>query len=186
MNQTHSTDGTCIYSAREAVGVFADSEALEAAVDEFEISGFDHATVSVPAADKTIKERVGHLYAAVAEIEDDRHVPQAPFVSNDSLVVGEAAAVGIPLYIGGCAGAVIATALGGTLAATIAATLAGGAACAGIGALLAHAINAERRALQIMAQAGARDIHVHDIKREWSLKDRPLSEAQFDPFLCWP
>src|SRR5579864_457570 len=212
MDQSHSTDGTCVYSAREAVAVFADCEALEAAVDEFEISGFDHATVSVPATDKTVKERVGHRYSAVAEVEDDRHVPQAPFVSNDSLVEGEAAAVGIPFYVGGCTGAGIATALGSTVAATIAATLAGGAACAGLGALLAHAIahrrrsyvskqaaqgglvlwvslrdaNAERRALQIMAQAGARDIHVHDVEREWTLRDRPLSEAQFDPFLCWP
>jgi hypothetical protein len=37
-----------------------------------------------------------------------------------------------------------------------------------------------------MTKAGARDIHVHDIEREWTLKDRPLSEAQFDPFLRWP
>jgi hypothetical protein len=33
--------------------------------------------------------------------------------------------------------------------------------------------------------AGARDVHVHDLQREWTLKDRPLSEAQFDPFLRW-
>jgi hypothetical protein len=211
MDKSNSTDGTCIYSAREAVGVFADSSALEAAVDEFEISGFDPATVSVLATDEAVKERVGHLYSTAAEMEDDRHVPQAAFVSNDSLVEGEAAAVGIPFYIGGCAGAGVATALGATLTATIVATIGGGAACAGLGALLAGAIarrrtsnllrqlaqgglvlwvslrddSAERRALQIMTKAGARDIHVHDIERQWTLKDRPLSEVQFDPFLWW-
>ena len=45
---------------------------------------------------------------------------------------------------------------------------------------------AERRALRILAKAGARDVHVHEIEREWTLKDRPLSEVQFDPFLQWP
>jgi hypothetical protein len=46
--------------------------------------------------------------------------------------------------------------------------------------------NAERHALEIMTGAGARDIHLHDIAREWNLRDRPLPEVQFDPFLCWP
>jgi hypothetical protein len=35
-------------------------------------------------------------------------------------------------------------------------------------------------------KAGARDIHVHEFEREWTLKDRPLSDVQFDPFLWWP
>ena len=88
----------------------------------------------------------------------------------------------------------------------------GGVAGAGLGAVLAGAVirrraeqvkeqlaeggmvlwvslgdaDAERRALQILRKAGARDIHVHEFEREWTLKDRPLSEVQFDPFLWWP
>jgi hypothetical protein len=45
---------------------------------------------------------------------------------------------------------------------------------------------AEKRALDILTKAGARDVHVHEIEREWTLKDRPLSDVQFDPFLWWP
>jgi hypothetical protein len=213
MDQNNCPDGTYRYQAREAVGVFTHPDALEAAVDELEISGFDRAAaISVLASDETIMERVGRLYRTVGEIEDNRQVPRAAFVSMDSLAEGEAAAVGIPFYIGGCAGAGAAVAFGGAWAATIAATVAGGAAGAGLGALLAGAIArrgkdhvveqlgqggmvlwvslwdeaAERRVLQILARAGARDVHVHEIEREWTLKDRPLSEVQFDPFLWWP
>lgn len=212
MDRSSSADGTYEYRAREAVGVFADPASLEMAVDELEIAGFDRATISVLATDEAIKDRVGHLYRNVAEIEDNRHVPQGAFVSSDALVEGEAAAVGIPTYIGGCAAAgVVAVAFGGALAATIAAAVAGGAAGAGLGAILARAIgkhhaehvveqlaqgglvlwvslrddSAEQRALQILGKAGARDIHVHELEREWTLKDRPLAEAQFDPFLWW-
>jgi hypothetical protein len=211
MDEKNAADGAYSYSAREAVGVFGNSDALEAAVDALEVGGFDRATISVLATDETVKERVGRLYRNVAEIEDDSRVPQGAFASTDSRVEGEAAAVGVPFYIGGCAGAGTAAAFGGTLATTIAATIAGGAIGAGLGAVLAVTIgrryaqrvleqlgqggmvlwvslrdnNAERRALQILTEGGARDVHVHEIQRQWTLKDRPLSEAQFDPFLWW-
>jgi hypothetical protein len=92
------------------VGVFAEPDALEAAVDELQIAGFDRTTVSVLARDKTVKERAGHLYDAVREVEDEAHVAQSAFASSDCLVEGEAAAVGVPIYILGCAGAVAAVA----------------------------------------------------------------------------
>jgi hypothetical protein len=208
MAESDSNDGTRGYCVREAVGVFADPGALEAAVDELGISGFDRATLSVLASDEKVKERVGHLYRKVVEIEDDRQAPLTGLVSTDSRMEGEAAAVGIPCYIG-AVGAVALVATGGALAVTIAAMIAGGAVGAGLGALLARAIAhqhtdhvlqqlaqggmalwvrvrddaAERTALQILTKAGARDVHVHEIQREWTLKDRPFSEGQPDPFL---
>jgi hypothetical protein len=128
MDQTHSIDGNYDYDVREAVGVLADPEALERAVDELEISGFDRAALSVLATDETIKDRVGHLYRNVAEIEDNRRVPQSAFAETHSREEGEAAAVGIPFYLGGVAGAgVTAVGFGGAMAATVA----GGAAGAG-------------------------------------------------------
>ena len=139
-------------------------------------------------------------------------MPQAAFAEMDSRVEGEAAAVGIPFYIGSVAGAgVTAIGLGATAAATVAGAVVGGVAGVGLGAVLAGAMvwrraeqvkeqlaqggmvlwvslrdaDAERRALQILKKAGARDIHVHEFEREY-LKDRPLSDVQFDPFLWWP
>jgi hypothetical protein len=205
--------GNYSYSVREAVGVFSVAEALERAVDELEVSGFDRATLSILASEGTIKDRVGHLYRTIAEIEDDRHVPQRAFVETDSRVEGAAAAIGIPCYIGSAAGAgVTAVGFGATMAVTVAGAVVGGVVGAGLGALLAggmirrhvHEVSeqlaegglvlwvnlrdddAERRALRILTNAGARDVHVHEFDREWTLKDRPLSEVQVDPFLWWP
>lgn len=79
---SENTNGTVNYSVREAVGVFSDVEALEAAVDELEVSGFDRATISVLASDKTIKERMGPLHHTLVEIEDDRQAPGTAFVER--------------------------------------------------------------------------------------------------------
>jgi hypothetical protein len=43
--------------------------------------------------------------------------------------------------------------------------------------------DAEKRALEALSKMGARDVHVHKIQREWSLKDIPLPLSQADPFL---
>jgi hypothetical protein len=207
--ESDSVDGTQNCQAREAIGVFANLAMLEAAIDALEISGFDRATISVLASDEKVKERVGHLYRTVAEIAADRQAPQGAFVSNGSLVEGEAAAVGIPIYIGGAAGAFAVVALGGALALAIAAAITGGVVGAGLGALLARAIahrhaahvlaqleqgglvlwvhlrddHEEEFALKVLTTAGAGNIHVHEIKREWGLKDVPFSKVQPDPFL---
>lgn len=201
------------YNVHEAVGVFSTPEALERAVDELEVSGFDRATLSVLASEGTIKDRVGHLYRNIAEITDSRDVPQRAFVETDSRVEGAAAAIGIPCYIGSVAGAgVAAVGFGAATAATVAGSIVGGVAGAGLGAFLAgvmlrrhvHEVSeqlaegglvlwvslrdhdAERQAVHILTNAGGRNVHVHELEREWTLKDRPLSDVQFDPFLWWP
>jgi hypothetical protein len=205
--------GSYSYSVREAVGVFSAPEALERAVDELEVSGFDRAALSILASEETIKDRVGHLYRNIAEIVDGRRVPRRALVESDSRMEGAAAAVGIPCYIGSVAGAgVTAVGFGAATAATVAGAVVGGVVGAGLGALVAGAMirrhvhevseqlaegglvlwvslrdaDAEGRALHILTDAGGRDVHVHELEREWTLKDRPLSDVQFDPFLWWP
>ena len=209
MVEATEDDGTTFYTSREAVGVFDTADALEAAVDELQISGFNRAAISVLASDRTVRDRLGKLYGSVAEIEDDPRVPQAAFVSKDSRVEGEAATVGVPLFIGGIAGGLAVVASGGALAAAFVAATAAGAIGAGIGALLARVISrrhvdrvcehlaqgglvlwvsvrddvAGARALEILIKGGARDAHLHEIQREWTMKDRPFALGQPDPFL---
>jgi hypothetical protein len=208
MIDIHSTTGICIYPAREAVAVFSSPEALEMAVDELEISGFPRAALSVLASNKQVKGLERQVYRTIREIEDDRLAPQSCFISSDSLVEAKAAAVGIPSYIG-AVGAIAFVATGGTLAVTVAIAAAGGVLGAGLGALLAHAVaqgqknrvseqlgkgglilwvgvsneTTAQRAFQILMRSGGRDVHVHELRREWTLKDRPFSEIQPDPFL---
>lgn len=112
-----------------------------------------------------------------------------------------------PFTFGGCVGAIAVAAAGGALGLAIAAAIAGGAAGAGLGTLLAAAIahlhsagvqlkkgglvlwvsvsypDAEKRALTVLSEMGGRDVHVHKIQREWSLREIPFAESQPDPFL---
>lgn len=197
------------YGAKEAVGVFADADALERAVDELELSGFDRAALSVLSADARAKGRVEGLYRPIAEIEDSTDARRGAFVSRNSRTEGEAAAIGAPFYVGGIAGAFAVIATGGALAPAFAAAIAGGAAGAGLGTLLATAIArrhvarvqaqlmqgglvlwvgvadpaTEKRALAILQKTGARDVHVHELHREWSMRDLPVGHFQFDPLL---
>ncbi len=119
--------------AREAVGVFQGPEALEAAVDALEVSGFDRAAISVLATGANAKVQIDHFYHTLGALEDSGGATHAAFVSRDSRTESEAAAVGIPLYVGGFAGAAAVAAAGGALALAIAATIAGAAAGAGLG-----------------------------------------------------
>lgn len=192
---------------KEAVGVFRDPKALEAAVDELEVSGFDRAAMSVLATDAKATEQVERFYRTVKDIEDSGRTPRGAFVSRDSRTEGEAAVVGLPIYVGGCAGAVAVAAAGGALALAIAAALVGGAAGAGLGVIFAAAIarhraadvreqldkgglvlwvsvpdtDSEKRAVAVLNKMGARDVHVHQVKHEWG--DFPSTLIQADPFL---
>ncbi len=196
-------------NACEAVGVFQNPDALEAAVDALEVSGFDRAAISVLATGTKAKTQIDRFYRTLGALEDSGGATHAAFVSRDSRTAGEAAAVGIPLYVGGFAGAAAAAASGGALALAVAATVAGAAAGAGLGALLAVAIarrhaadvreqlrkgglvlwvsvadaEAEKRAVAVLEKAGAADIHVHEVKDRFSLDDTPLVVPQADPFL---
>ncbi len=177
---------------REAVGVFQNPDTLEATIDALEISGFDRAAISVLATGAEAKAQINRFYHTLGGLEDSGDATHAAFVESDSRTEAEAMAVGIPLYIGGFAGAAAIAATGGTLALAVAVTVAGAAAGAGLGGLLAAAIarrhsaqvqeqlhkgglvlwvsvadaDAEKRALAVLDKMGARDIHVHEINRE--------------------
>lgn len=192
---------------KEAVGVFRDANALEAAVDELEVSGFDRAAISVLATDAQATQQVERFYRTVRDIEDSGRTPHGSFVSRDSRTEGEASVVGLPIYVGGCAGAAAVAAAGGALALAFAGALAGGLAGAGLGAIFAaaiarhHAANvreqldkgglvlwvnvpdaeAEKRAVTVLNKMGAKDVHVHEIKHDWGSVRSTLPQA--DPFL---
>ena len=200
---------TRTYWTKEAVGVFSDPDALETAVDELEVSGFDRAAISVLATDSKARDQLDRFYRTINDVEDGGGVPRAAFVSSDSLAEGEAAVIGVPLYIGGFAGAAAVASAGGSLALAIAATVSGGVVGAALGALLAGAIarhhsaqaqeqlkrggfvlwvsvshpDKEKRAIAALSKMGAHDVHIHEIQREWSIKEIPFAETQPDPFL---
>jgi hypothetical protein len=178
-------------SLREAVGVFANANDLQAAIDELLSSGFHRADLSLLAGEDAMNERLGGFVDARA-LEDDPAVPRSAYVSPEAIGDAQGGIVGALAYAGAtvAAGAVVLS--GGTIvAALVVATLAGGAGTLA-GAVLGKWIGehhgrylqtqidhgglllwvrtrnaqAEKRALQILKMHSARDAHVHTLVSE--------------------
>ena len=174
-------------NVREAVAVFETVEALQAAIDELESSGFDRAELSLLASERTVEEKLGHIYKRAEELEDNPDVPTIAYVSTEAIGDAEAALIGAPMYIAAYTAAGVMAAVGGPLTATIAASLAAGGAGAAIGGVLAamfgkhHAdylqkqlehgglllwvrtrdAEHEKRAVEILSKHSAHDVHIH-------------------------
>lgn len=176
-------------AVREAVAVFSDAEALEAAIDEILSSGFNRADVCVLASEGAVERELGHKYRKVEELEDDAGAAREAYVAREDLGDAQGALIGGFTYIGACAaiGAIVAS--GGTIVpAIIGAALSGGAggllggALARIvgqhyaghlqeqmehGGLLlwvrVHDTAHEERAVAILKRHSGQDVHVHGI-----------------------
>ncbi len=208
MAQTLTHDATSPLQVREAVGVFHNAMAFEAAIDHLERSGFDRADISVLASEHAITEKLGHRYERASELEDDAAVPRATFVERESLVEGQSLIIGGLAYVGALAaiGAVVSS--GGTaLTAFLAAGLVGGS-----GGLLGTAFATrlgqkradhitdqlvhgglllwvrlrdeehEARALKILREHAGDDVHAHNIAVA-DTEPNPVSGLNIDPFL---
>ncbi|HET6157871.1 MAG TPA: hypothetical protein VFE34_05970 [Dongiaceae bacterium] len=174
---------------REAVGLFHDENKLQDACDELLINGFNHADLSLLAADRTIETRLGSKFERVADLEDNPGVAFQAFVDSDSRTEGKGVLVGGLFYIGAMAAAGAVVASGGAIAALVLGVAAGGGAGGLIGVMLArflekhhaHALQEhldkgglllwvhtpdeahERTALEILRRCGAEDAHVHSL-----------------------
>lgn len=174
---------------REAVGIFDDAETLQEAVDELESHGFDRAELSLLAGEKTVEEKLGHVYQRAAELEDDPNAPRAAFVNAESLGAAEGGLIGGFLYVMGVAAAGAVVASGGALAAILSAGAMAGGTGALIGTVLAlvvgehhadflqtqldrgglllwvHTRDAEHeaKATEILSKHSAHDVHVHGL-----------------------
>jgi len=172
----------------DAVGVFDSERDLEAATDALLTSGFNRADLSLLAGERAIKEKLGHAYRSVKELEDDPSAPSVAYVSRESIGDAEGAVIGAPMYIAGATAAGLVAAAGGPLMIGIAAVAASAGAGAAVGAVLAQLIGRrhaefiesqldhgglllwvrtwnqedEEKATQILQANNARDIHIHD------------------------
>lgn len=197
------------HAVREAVGVFHDANALEAAVDELLESGFERGEISLLASDRTVEDKLGHAYRKVTEMEDDTGAPRVAYVDRDSLIEGKTGMIGGLAYVGALAAAGAVVASGGTLAAVIAAAVGAGGAGGVLGTFAArwigrdHATSMqnqldkgglllwvhvrdqdhEKRAVDILSRHSADDVHVHDLPAQVEPEGDPLSRWQPDPFL---
>lgn len=65
---------------REAVGLFADQDALQGAIDELLSSGFDRAELSLLASEHVVEDKLGYAIRR-SDLEDDAEAPRSVYVS---------------------------------------------------------------------------------------------------------
>jgi hypothetical protein len=208
--QAADQDDEQLYRVREAVAVFPTEQALIDAIETLEQAGFDRTEISVLAPESAAADSsLAKLYKDVRRLEDDGNVPRSAYHSPHSRAEGEAAAVALPVYIGGFGGLFAAVATGGLLAFTIPLVIAGGLTGGGLGAVCAYAIarrhrnSVERqmaeggfllwvrtrngdqgaRAKRALADAGGTDVHLHEVTIKWGTDEVPFADTQPDPLL---
>lgn len=173
----------------EAVAVFHDAEAMQAAVDDLLTHGFDHAELSVLANNHPVSRQLAERKVTVADFEDDPSAPRAPYVANESFGDAEGGMIAACVYVPVIAAAAAVASTGGSLFTIITAALIAGAfglviglALAGIlwrhhskkidellehGGLLlwvrTHDAAHEKRALRILQKHAADDVHLHKV-----------------------
>lgn len=175
--------------AREAVGIFQEVDAFEAAINELQQCGFARHELSVLANEEAVERELGHIYKRVEEMEDSPNAPRTVFIPNETIKEAEGAIFSLPLYIAGMSALGVVVASGGTLLTILVATLGASGAGALIGGALAsflgedHAESIqnqldhgglllwvhtdtpekEKTAVEILKKHSARDVHIHEI-----------------------
>ncbi len=125
---------------REVVAVFDDTKTLDEAVYALETRGFDRAAFSILGSEAAVKEKLGHRYKQVKEVEDDPRVPRGAFFSRVSLLEADY----LPAPILASIGALVVAGTGAILPVL---------AAAGTGALLGAALG------RVMHQHQAMRVH---------------------------
>lgn len=174
---------------REAVGVFANENDLQAAIDELLSSGFHRAELSLLASEEAVNAALGSGVANTRVVEDDPAVPRTAYVSPEAIGDAQGGIVSGLVYAGATAAAGTVLISGGAIvAALVAATLVGGAGGI-VGGLLARWLGdnhghylqtqidhgglllwvrtrdakAEDRAVDVLKRHSSRDVHVHTL-----------------------
>ena len=156
-------------SVREAVGVFAETEDLKAAVEDLQSAGFQRAELGLLAAEDTVRQRLGDVFASTDDSHEAPDGPRTAFVAKESVGDTVHAVFGGLIFAGvtTAAGALVVSA--GALASPLLAGMAGVAAVGGItaamGALI-HQSDAEHLEEQIDEGHLLLFVRTRDLARE--------------------
>lgn len=194
---------------REVTGVFRTREALDNAVSDLLLGGFDRASIDIMASVDTVRKKLGGIYVAAEELADVPQVPRRAFIARDDSTLVTGIVAGLLTYVGATTAALGVVASGGALGLAMAAAAAGGAA-GGIGGLLfarflgkkeaedledqlaqgglvlwvrVRTPQEEAKAIEILNRHEAKAVRVHEIEIDKRLENIPLSSLRPDPWL---
>lgn len=182
---------------REAVAVFHNAKAMQAAVDDLLTSGFNHADLSVLASEKALASRPDLSWRRSEDLADEPQAASASYVSPESFGDAEGALIGALTYVGAVTTAALMIGAGGPIGVAILASAAVGGTGGGVGIVLArflmrrHANELagqlergglllwvrtrlpvdEERALRLLRANGGESAHIHDIVPDAVLRE---------------
>ncbi|HTI78847.1 MAG TPA: hypothetical protein VL614_00200 [Acetobacteraceae bacterium] len=172
---TNSNDGPAIGALHEVRARFRDPDAMERAIEQLEVSGFNRADLSLPEAQPPLARATPDYGAKAPSDEADARQARTLHTSGAAAVAGMAAA-GVVIATGGAAAPAVAAALvGGGLAGGAAFAVSSAAnsseqadrerkAASGTLILSVHAASKEKRgeAATILRSVGGMDVEVLD------------------------
>jgi hypothetical protein len=195
---------------REVTGVFHSRKALDAAVQELLVAGYDRADIDVSASPDELQRRLNYRSIPPEDLADVPTAPREPFVGEDDVIITDAVVGSVV----GCAAALaiayyLVTRNIGSLFAVIFAALCGFVVGGGAvfwvrrrlrrerarglerlweaqGLVIWVRVNSEEKetqAQEILLRHGAEAVHVHEIELPKRTEDLPLGSVRPDPWL---
>lgn len=158
----------------EAVALFPDPHAVEAAVEELLTGGFDHGDISILAREAVVRARLGHRIESTVRAADDPAIPRRSWVEPETRMEGRGALAAILGYAGAITALSLTFATGGAAAAAIGAAVLGAGAGAGLGIGLGKVFD-ERLAREFQKQLDGGGILVWVHIRDESAATRAMS-----------
>lgn len=173
----------------EAVAVFHDVSALDAAVEDLREAGFRRGDISLLASEDAVEKKLGHRYERVQDLEDAPDAPRMTYRTRASLGDTEDVIVGSMTYLpavlaagtvvasaGVVAAAITGTAIGGALLGTVLARWLGEQHAEHLSEQLEHGglllwvrtrdKQQEETALRILRDHAGSDVHLHQLPAE--------------------
>lgn len=190
---------------REVVGVVDSLEELDELVTQLTTHGVDRTDISLMGTFSAVFHKLKKVYRHPDEVADLPDVPRRALVTRDDKFASTALVFGTLLTVGSFGAALPIVASGGALATAIAAAVGGGAAAGALARIIRDKVvnprdaarleddlmsgglvvfvrvdtpQEETRALKIMREVGADNVHVHDIDVGRTREDLPLGVMQ--------
>jgi hypothetical protein len=194
---------------REVAGVFRSRPALEAAIEDLLLNGFDRADLDRLASLDEVRRRL-KVYVSPEEAADLTPTPRQPVITWDDMTVGLVVTASLVAAATGLAVVFAVIASGGSewsagIVGTLVGIFAGGIAALGLarvfrrdqlrgldwiqferGMVLWVRVRSRERevlAQHILQRHGARAVRLHEIEIEKRTEDLPLSSLRPDPWL---
>jgi len=196
-------------TVREVGGVFHSRQAIEDAIEDLLLNGFDRADIDQLASLDEVHKRF-NVYVAPEELVDVPRAPRRPAFKRDDIAVAHVVTGSLLGAAAGCAATfgMLASGSGAWSAAALGVLIGLGAGAAGV-LVIARAFrrddlrgletlqfhrgvvlwvrsrSAEREAMaqDILRRNGGRAVRVHEIDIEKRTEDLPLSKLRPDPWL---